>query len=198
MRIYDCRADTGISTLILFIAIVIMASLVATVLMDTTGLVTEKAVHTGKETKTQVTTGIKVVSVSGKMTDDGITCINLTIEPIAESGIIDLDTTIITISAAGNPRVFLKYNRTSNSYSDGFFNVSRWIRIDGDVSDRVDNPYIESGDLIEISTDTTADASDFSPNTEVVIDILLETGFDSRIEFRTPLSYVSGEQIGLY
>ena len=62
----------------------------------------------------------------------------------------------------------------------------------------MDNPYIESGDLIEISTDTTADASDFSPNTEVVIDILLETGFDSRIEFRTPLSYVSGEQIGLY
>ena len=193
MRLYDCRADIGISTLILFIALVIMASLLATVLMNTTGLFTEKVVHTGKETKVQVTTGIKVVSVSGTMTDDGITRINLTIEPIAESGIIDLDTMIAEISAAGNPSVFLRYNRTSNSYSNEFFNVSRWIHIDGDVSDRVDNPYIESGDLIEISTNTTADASDFSPNTEVVITLMLETGFNSKIEFRTPLTYVSGD-----
>lgn len=198
MRIYDCRADIGISTLILFIAIVIMASLVATVLMDTTGLFTKKAVQTGKETKAQVTTGIKVISVSGKMTDDGITRINMTIEPIAESGAIDLDTMITKISTAGNPSVILRYNRTSNSYSDGFFNISRWIRIDGDASDRMNDPYIESGDLIEISTDTTADVSDFSPNTEVVITLMLETGFDSGIEFRTPLSYVSGECVALY
>jgi len=195
----DChRADIGVGILIIFIAIILIAGIVVTALVDTTSLFTRKAVETGKESKTQVTTGINAMAVSGKMTDSGITEIGILIEPITGSGIVNVDTMIIRIAATGNPSAILKYNGTSNSYGDGFFNVSRWLRIDGDASDRLDDPYIERGNIIEIGINTTADASIFSPNTEVTIEFLLEAGYDARIEFRTPLTYVSGEYVELY
>ena len=54
-------------------------------------------------------------------------------------------------------------------------------------------------DMVEIGIDTTASATDFSPNVNIVIEFLLETGFDTRIEFRTPLTYpVSDEYLELY
>jgi len=198
MRIDDRRADIGVGILIIFIAILLITGIVVTALVDTTSLFTRKAAETGKESKTQVTTGINVISVSGNLTDSGITEISILIEPITGSGIVNVDTTIIRIAAAGNPSAILKYNRTSNSYGDGFFNVSRWLRINGDASDRLDDPYIEYGDMIEIGINTTADASIFSPNTDVTIEFLLEAGHDARIEFRTPLTYLSGEYVELY
>lgn len=201
----DCRADVGISTLILFIAIIIMATLVVVPLVDTIGRFTEKAVQTGRETRGHITTGITVISVSGQTTDNsttdhGITNLSILIEPITGSGIIDLDTMIILVCAEGRPSVILKYSGTSNSYEDGFFNVSRWIRlIKGNESDRMNDPYIGYGDLVEISTNTTVYASDFGPNTEVNIVIMLETGINTRIEFRTPLVYpVPDEYVELY
>ncbi len=201
----DCSADTGISTLILFIAIVLMAALVVVPLVNTSGRFTQKAVHTGEETREHVSTGIRIISVGGQTTDNtttdhGITHLSITIEPIVGSEIVTIDTAIISVRAAGKPPAILRYNQTSDSYADGFFNASRWLRInEGTEADRTNDPYIEYGDMVEIGIDTTASATDFSPNVNIVIEFLLETGFDTRIEFRTPLTYpVSDEYLELY
>ncbi len=201
----DCSADTGISTLILFIAIVLMAALVVVPLINTSDMFTEKAVHAGKETKEHVSTGIRVISVGGQTTDNtttdhGITRLNILIEPIVGSEIVTLDTMIISVISTGKPPVILRYNQTSDSYGGGFFNASRWLRMgDGTEADRANDPYLEYGDMVELGIDTTASATDFSPNVGIVIEFLIETGFDTRIEFRTPLTYpVSDEYLELY
>ena len=201
----DCSADTGISTLILFIAIVLMAALVVVPLINTSDMFTEKAVHTGEETKEHVSTGIRIISVGGQTTDNtttdhGITRLNILIEPIVGSEIVTLDTMIISVISTGKPPVILRYNQTSDSYGDGFFNASRWLRIgDGTEADRMNDPHLEYGDMVELGIDTTASATDFSPNVGIVIEFLIETGFDTRIEFRTPLMYpVSDEYLELY
>jgi|LGOV01.1.fsa_nt_gb archaellin len=198
MKIDDCRADVGASILILFIATILITGIVVTALTGTTNMFVNKATKTGEESKERVATGITIISVSGKMTGDGISSFGILIEPITGSGIITIDALVIRVSVDGRTPVFLRYNKTSDSCGDGFFNVSRWIRIEGDAADRVDDPYIEYGDMIEIGIDTTASASDFSPNTEITILLLLEEGFDARTEFRTPLTYVSGEYVELH
>ena len=198
MKIDDCRADVGASILILFIATILITGIVVAALTGTTNMFINKAAKTGEESKDCVTTGINIISVSGKMTADGISSFGILIEPVTGSGIITIDAMIIRVSVSGRTPVFLRYNKTSDSYGDCFFNVSRWIRIEGDAADRADDPYIECGDMIEIGIDTTASASDFSPNTEITILILLEEGFDARTEFRTPLTYVSGEYVELH
>lgn len=201
----DCSADVGISTLILFIAIVLMAALVVMPLINTSGVYTQKAVYTGEETREHISTGVAIVSVSGQTTDNstadhGITRLNIIIEPIVGSEIVDLGTLIISVRAAGKPPAILRYNQTSDSYEDGSFNVSRWLRVNkGTEADRTNDPYIEYGDLVELGINTTASATDFSPNVDVVIEFMLETGFNTRIEFRTPLMYpVSDEYLELY
>ncbi|MEA1908019.1 MAG: hypothetical protein U9N43_03200 [Euryarchaeota archaeon] len=201
----NCSADTGISTLILFIAIVLMAALVVVPLINTSSMFTENAVHTGEETKEHVSTGIRIISLSGQTTDNtttdhGITRLNILIEPIVGSEIVTLDTMIISVISTGKPPVILRYNQTSNSYDDGFFNASRWLRInDGTEADRTNDPHLEYGDMVELGIDTTASATDFSPNIGIVIELLIETGFDTKIEFRTPLMYpVSDEYLELY
>ncbi|HIE31133.1 MAG TPA: hypothetical protein EYP67_01960 [Methanosarcinales archaeon] len=201
----DCSADTGISTLILFIAIVLMAVLVVTPLLNTSGVFTRKAVHTGEETREHISTGVAVVSVSGQTTDNstkdhGITRLNIIIEPIVGSEIIDLDATIISVRAAGSPPAILRYNQTSDSYEDGFFNASRWLHIsEGTEADRMNDPYIKYGDMVELGINTTASATDFSPNVDVAIEFLLENGFNMKVGFRTPLMYpVSDEYLELY
>ena len=69
----DCSADTGISTLILFIAIVLMAALVVVPLINTSDMFTENAVHTGEDAKEHVSTGIRIISVGGQTTDNTTT-----------------------------------------------------------------------------------------------------------------------------
>ncbi|RZN42193.1 MAG: hypothetical protein EF813_01800 [Methanosarcinales archaeon] len=201
----DCGADTGISTLILFIAIVLMAALVVVPLINTSSMFTEKAVHTGKETKEHVGTGIRIMSVGGQTTDNtitdhGITRLTILIEPLAGSEIITLDTMIISVVSTGKPPVILNYNQTSDSYADGCFNASRWLRIgDGTKADRINDPHLEYGDIVELGIDTTSSATDFSPNVGIVLEFLVETGFDAKVEFRTPLMYpVSDEYLELY
>jgi flagellin FlaB len=102
-------ADVGIGTLIIFIAMVLVAAVAAAVLIQTSGILQQKAQQTGKEAATEVTSNLNIVSVIGN--------INRTNTPMK----IENFTIAIQLSAGGQnidfQSVVMKYidNQTSDT-----------------------------------------------------------------------------------
>jgi len=65
------RAEMGIGTLIIFIALLLVAAIAAGVLIQTSGSLQEKALTTGDQAKGQIATNIRVVEVSATDGSDG-------------------------------------------------------------------------------------------------------------------------------
>ena len=96
----DERGQVGIGTLIVFIAMVLVAAIAAAVLINTAGLLQQRAQATGKEATEQTSTGVNVVAVVGNVTTDTsgnyvVDWINLTVKLRPGSLNIDLGNTTI-------------------------------------------------------------------------------------------------------
>jgi flagellin FlaB len=87
------RGQVGIGTLIVFIALVLVAAIAAGVLINTAGFLQSQAEATGEESTSQVSNNLNVVSVTGAdntTANDDIDEITLTVAKAAGSGPINL------------------------------------------------------------------------------------------------------------
>ncbi|QLG49263.1 archaellin/type IV pilin N-terminal domain-containing protein [Natrinema halophilum] len=95
----DKRGQVGIGTLIVFIAMVLVAAIAAGVLINTAGVLQSQASDTGSETQEAVANQIEVVHASGgvnESTEDGyVDSVNLTVMKSAGSNSIDLSSMTI-------------------------------------------------------------------------------------------------------
>ncbi|ADB62281.1 flagellin [Haloterrigena turkmenica DSM 5511] len=90
------RGQVGIGTLIVFIAMVLVAAIAAGVLINTAGVLQSQASNTGSETQEEVANQIDVVHAVGNVSaNDAVDQINLTIKKSAGSNAIDLTSTTI-------------------------------------------------------------------------------------------------------
>jgi flagellin FlaB len=195
--------DMGIGAMIVFIAMVLVAGIAASVLIQTANRLEIQAMVTGQETTREVSTGLQVVDIEGENTSDVIANMTITVRARAGSGDIDLSQTIIEITD-GTTKTLLTYNSAARQFNDssdetgsvfdtGFWNMTNeqfgiLVLQDEDSSLSASNPVINRGDLVMLCINTTACFGGLDPRDDIWGIVTPEQGSSGIFAFRVPSS----------
>ena len=162
-------ASVGIGTMIVFIAMILVAAIAASVLINTSNALQSQAKKTGTDTIKEVSVGVKILDICGQYGTRVVNETNysrihnltITITPRAGSKIIDLSTTLLFITN-GDSEYVLKTNSTlpvfaNNSRSDSVFN--KVPESHPELSTVFDLPSSEFGVIIVKDYDNTCTAT---------------------------------------
>ena len=199
----------GIGALIIFIAMVLVAGIAASVLVQVANTLQMQALYTGSETIQEVATGVAVVDVEGHVSNatDGMDLITIGVRGRAGSGEIDLSQAVIEI-ADNETKMILSYDNSQHASSPasdgGVFNTSAFtlaadkfgLIVIEDADGSANNsaiPIINRGDLVMLTVNTSAA---FSPGlgerTDIWGNVIPEIGSWGILSFRTPATYIDG------
>ena len=196
----------GIGAMIVFIAMVLVAGIAASVLVQTSTKLESQAMRTGSDTIDEVSTGVAVFDIKGfAATGGNLDQISICVRPRAGSADVDLSETFVEMSDT-NYKVVFNYSSTcyvadgsgqADVFSADFFPTAAGqfgilVLEDADDSCASATPVINSGDkvLIGINTTTsyTANAG-INARTDMWGLVVPELGSPGVIGFTTPSTY---------
>jgi len=193
------RGDIGVGTLIIFIAMVLVAAVAATVLIYTTGSLQQKATKTSKEATQQISSNIVVEQVIGDRDNpiqDDIQELIVRIKPDVGTTSIDLRQVIVSVQDKTN-RLDLYHNSTNSSLA--LYKYSANAVRDEDVSFSATAPVMNSGDLIEIKLDKASlNNMTLEARKTIFLSLSQERGQSVNLEITTPNSYGVNQFVPLY
>jgi len=200
--IFDTSAAIGIGSLIIFIAMILVAGIAASVIIQTMNSLQQQALFTSEETLRDVSSGVKVTHVSGYYNGSAISQLAIFLSTTAGSDDIDLTYAFISLSDSSK-KVILNYSTSSfsNSISNGLFGTldssaltattyGIMIIRDIDSSCSSTSPTINGDDLVVLLINATKCFSGLSTRTEVFGNVIPEQGISGTISFTTPSAYV--------
>jgi flagellin FlaB len=194
----DTNADVGIGALIIFIAMIMVAGVTASVMIQTMTSLQQQAVKTSEDTLKDISSGFKVTHVSGYISNSTITQLALFVSTTAASDDLDLTYGILSLSDS-TKKVILNYTSGcfSSSVTNGLFGTlnasnltsSRYgvlVIRDIDGSCNMSKPVLNDEDLIVLLVNTTACFSGIGTRTDVSGELYPEHGIRGVIGFTTP------------
>ncbi len=129
------RGQVGIGTLIVFIAMVLVAAIAAGVLINTAGFLQSQSEETGEQSSSQVTNRLQMVSAVGEnISSSQVNTVNLTMKKAP--GADDVDMGAVTAQwVSDNTIADLVYTDASGeSGADGTFTIAAIQDDDGSIS----------------------------------------------------------------
>jgi flagellin FlaB len=203
MLLSEKNAAIGIGSLIIFIAMILVAGIAASVFIQTMNSLEQQALQSGQEAIKDVSSGLRVTQVSGYNNGSTITKVAIFLKTTAGSDYIDLTYTYISLSDTSK-EVILDLNTStfSSAVSGGLFGTLNdsnltsttyglMIIRDVDNSCTITSPIINSDDLAVLLVNTTACFSGLDTRTEVTGNVVPEYGISGVIGFTTPSSFIN-------
>ena len=187
------RAEVGVGTLIVFIAMVLVAAVAAAVLINTTGTLQQRAQSTGKEATQEVASNLKVTGVYGVRNDTSSNLWDLKINVELSAGAVPMDLTKLVIRYSSGTTT-ANYAHSTSALADATthsasFNAT-WIRGTGA------NFVMSSGDLVQLHFNM-ANAGEIPTRTPIAVSLIPESGSSVEADFKTPATYSTDTIISL-
>jgi archaeal flagellin FlaB len=192
----------GIGAMIVFIAMVLVAGIAASVLIQTSTKLEAQAMKSGQETIAEVSTGIAVEEIEGHKSGTTLNYMVISVRPRAGSSDVDLSETVIELSDSSTKNL-LTYNSGTFTDTSGIngdiFAAGNFIASavqfglivleDADGSCTNTNPVINRGDHVLITIDVSTAFGGLATRTDVFGLVIPEEGSPGVITFTTPAAY---------
>lgn len=179
----DKRAEMGVGTMIIFIAMVLVAAVAASVMISTANTVREQAQSTGDQAIDNVASGFAVQDVVGTIDSNysSMTDVTVYMRLSAGSPSINMDNVMISVTTSDNSNYLAANN---DSRADAVADTNYGFAKELDVQ-LFSAWVLGQGDLAKI----TITGLTVGFNQEVVIKIIPAYGQMNMITFTTPEQY---------
>lgn len=197
------HADIGIGALIIFIAMIMVAGVTASVLIQTMTNLQQQAIKTSEETIEDISNGLKITHISGYVSNSTITQLAIFVSATTASDSIDLTNAVFSLSDS-TKTVILNYTRRcfSNTVSNGLFDTLNTTNLsstfyglivirDIDGSINISKPAINDDDLVVLIINTNACFSGIGTRIDITGELYPEHGIHGIFHFTTPSAFIN-------
>lgn len=157
---YSTQALAGVASLIIFIALVLVAAITATVILDVSGALEQQAQQTGEDAVSQLSSSLLILDANGRVNNnsDGLKSISYLVTTAAGSAPLNIDSVTISMSTPNSRAIYIseevaanetQFNQTTdrNETNVGEFKVNR---VRGSGTDDARNVILKKEDRFEI------------------------------------------------
>jgi len=200
----DEKGMVGIGTLIVFIAMVLVAAVAASVLIQTSQTLQQRAYKVGSETISEVSSGIRLDDTIG-YTNENRTLVEymaLVISPRAGSGYIDLENMFVTIQH--DNFTVLEFNKNlvaAKVSADGVFHTLNSSKLNSSVygiiaihdsDNSISTTYgMNVGDSAIILVNLSATINGIAPRNSVIGSVMPELGVEATYDITAPVVFLN-------
>ena len=185
------RGQVGIGTLIVFIAMVLVAAIAAGVLINTAGLLQTQAEATGEETQEQVSDRLQVQSATGNVEGDEVDEVSITVTKSPGAQDIDLKEVTYEIVTDGGVETAAIEDNDDVEANEDLDVITAENDGDAVITDR--------GDRYQIVLDNTQfpEGEALEPGDNALVTLTTAAGASTVTELRVPDSLVDRDAVSL-